>query len=57
MTSYLHVTVLFRLTLNFCLGHVQLKPFKPNWPILLEIFLISFTVRSREVILDPVDPE
>ena len=47
MTSYLHVAVLFRLTLRFCLGE----------PISLEIFLISFTVCLREVILDTVDPE
>ena len=42
-TGYLHIVVLFRLVLSE--------------PILLDIFLMPFIVRLREVNLDPVYPE
>ena len=43
-----HTSLLFRSSV--------VKTIKTE-PILLEIFLISFTVRLREVILDSMDPE
>ena len=46
-------TVLFRLKHCFYLGQYVIK----TEPISLEIFLILFSVRLREVILDPADPK
>ena len=40
----------------FCLGQCAIKPLKIK-PMSLKIFLILFTVRLQEDILDPVDPK
>ena len=49
--------IVIEMTSMFCLGQCAIIKTINIEPISLEIFLILFTVRLREDILDPVDPK